>query len=357
MSDKNLSYAFYGDQVRWFIGVVEEIGTDEPRLGRVRVRIYGIHDTRDKVPISDLPQAQVLIPTTEPGVSGMGRNPYLEKGATVFGIFLDGKASQLPLVLGSIPVIEVPSGDQLESGIGPTLEKSTTQSSNSIFRTGNRTANNNTATISSAKYGGADLDPFGGAGRPITQAEKEANVGLDAFGGSGRNISTYEEYPSSLEERKQMAWEFFTERGWSPAQAAGIIGNLIAESNLVPAAKGDIGLHAPTDVSIGIAQWYSGGGRDKLLFDFARSKGKPWSDYRTQLEFVDHELNRYSNLGGSALKNTTNPTSAALIFQRKYEIPALTGGTSPIDGKPERLHEDKRVKEANDIYNSFTRST
>ena len=46
---------FYGDSFRWFMGVVEEAGNDEPQLGRVKVRIYGIHGTRDQVPVADLP--------------------------------------------------------------------------------------------------------------------------------------------------------------------------------------------------------------------------------------------------------------------------------------------------------------
>lgn len=329
MLEKNLGYSFYGDQSRWFIGVVEEIGTDVPKLGRVRVRIHGIHGNRDEVPISDLPQAQVLIPTTEPGVSGMGRNPYLAQGATVFGLFLDGKASQLPLVLGSIPVIEVPSAEQLENPRGPSVESGVLKKSESITKTGKRTRDNNTATIASARVGGSDT---------IYETEGDSSP-----------------YPSSLDARKQMAWEFFTSKGWTPAQAAGIIGNLQAESNLIPASMGDIGLHSPTDVSIGIAQWYNGAGRDKVLIDFAKGKGKAWSDYRTQLEFVDYELNTYSYLGGSDLRKATTPTKAALIFQRKYEIPALTGGKSPIDGKPERLHEARRVENAISIYNTFTR--
>ena len=327
---KNLGHTFYGDQTRWFIGVIEEIGTDVPKLGRVRVRVYGIHGDRSEVPISDLPQAQVLIPTTEPGVSGMGRNPYLEVGATVFGLFLDGKASQLPLVLGSIPVIEVPTAEQLENPTGSTADTSVLDDGNRITKSGTRTLDGNTATISSAKVGGSDTVYKDDGSSP---------------------------YPESLDVRRQMAWEFFTSKGWSPAAAAGIIGNLESESNLIPVAQGDIGLHSPTDVSVGIAQWYNGAGRDKLLIKFAADKGKEWSDYRTQLEFVDYELNNYSYLGGADLRKASNPTEAALIFQRLYEIPALTGARSLIDGKPERLHEEKRVKKAIDTYNTFTRKS
>ena len=331
--NKNLGQAFYGDQTRWFIGVVEETRTDEPKLGRVRVRIYGIHGDREEVPISDLPQAQVLIPTTEPGVSGLGRNPILGVGATVFGIFLDGKASQLPLVLGSVPVVEVPSAEQTDNPTGPEEEKSVLDPVNKIIKTGTRTSDGNTVTIASAKVGGADTI-FG-----------------DLAAGGGND------YPESLDVRRQMAWEFFSSVGYSAIATAGIVGNLEAESNLIPAAKGDIGLHSPTDVSIGIAQWYNGAGRDQILREFAAKKGKLWSDFRTQLEFVDYELKTYSYLGGSALKAATTPTQAALVFQRLYEIPELTGKASPIDGKPQRHAEAKRVANAIKVYNTFTRKS
>lgn len=342
MVDKNLAYSFYGDQVRWFIGVVEEVGTDEPRLGRVRVRIYGIHGDRSEVPIGDLPQAQVLVPTTEPGVSGLGRNPYLEKGATVFGLFLDGKASQLPLVLGSIPVIEVPSAEQLANPTGPAAESSVLPEGESIIKTGVRTNTGNTSTISSTRRGGNP--PSAG------QRSVGVNATVDEADAARAN------YPASLTDRKQIAYEYFTSVGWTPAQAAGIVGNLVAESNLIPVAKGDIGLHAPKDVSIGIAQWYNGrkSERPPNLREFARKKGKAWYDFQTQLEFVNWELQQ-NGYGGPALKKATTPTTAALIVHRQYEKPALTGAISPIDGKPSRLHEQKRVDVAIEMYNTFTR--
>lgn len=341
MVDRNLAHSFYGDQVRWFVGVVEEVGTDEPKLGRVRVRIYGIHGDRSEVPIGDLPQAQVLVPTTEPGVSGMGRNPYLERGATVFGLFLDGKASQLPLVLGSIPVVEVPSADQLANPIGPELESRVLPEGYSSIKSGVRTNTGNTATIQSTRYGGN------------TQTGIQTSVGVNAT--VDERDAAKAGYPSSLIDRKQIAYEYFTSVGWSPAQAAGIVGNLVAESNLIPVAKGDIGLHAPTDVSIGIAQWYSGGGRDKNLFIFSGKKGKPWYDFQTQLEFVHHELNGTEKKAGGLLRSATTPTKAALVIQREYERPAKTGSLSPIDGKPSRMHEQKRVDVAIEVYNTFTR--
>ena len=62
--------SFYGDTMRWFIGVVEEVGSDVPRLGRVKVRIHGVHADASLISVADLPYAQVLIPTP-PSVVGI----------------------------------------------------------------------------------------------------------------------------------------------------------------------------------------------------------------------------------------------------------------------------------------------
>ena len=94
---------FYGDDSRWFIGVVSQIG-DVRNLGRVRVRIFGIHnEDTSKIKITDLPWASVVVPVTQGGVSGSTMPDGIQVGAQVYGIFLDGKHSQSPLILGSIP--------------------------------------------------------------------------------------------------------------------------------------------------------------------------------------------------------------------------------------------------------------
>lgn len=104
---------FYGDNVRWYIGVVKDI-KDPIKMGRVRVRIFGLHsDNTQDIPDDQLPWAQVLAPVTQGGIAGQGNFLGIQTGARVFGIFLDGKNSQSPLVLGSIPHSETftsPSG-------------------------------------------------------------------------------------------------------------------------------------------------------------------------------------------------------------------------------------------------------
>ena len=104
--------SFYGDNVRWFLGTVVN-NNDPALLRRVQVRIHGIHpNDHTLVENADLPWATVMTPTTSGGTSGIGLAPSLLPGAQVVGIFMDGKMSQLPLVLGSIPHIGVPSEQQ-----------------------------------------------------------------------------------------------------------------------------------------------------------------------------------------------------------------------------------------------------
>lgn len=108
-------HAFYGDITRWFLGTVVN-HQDPENLRRVQVRIHGIHpNDHTNLQNADLPWATVLAPTTSGGTSGIGSAPALLPGSQVFGIFLDGKMSQLPMVMGSIPHISVPSEQQTQN--------------------------------------------------------------------------------------------------------------------------------------------------------------------------------------------------------------------------------------------------
>ena len=99
-NDKFLGYNGF----LWFVGVVED-RADPQFAGRVRVRCLGHHTSNTTIlPTADLPWAQVVLPITSSGISGLGNSPLgLVEGSWVFGYFRDGERCQEPLVLGSLP--------------------------------------------------------------------------------------------------------------------------------------------------------------------------------------------------------------------------------------------------------------
>jgi len=98
---------FYGDQTRWFLGEVVNVKDDPLKLGRVKVRVFGVYDAKegDKYLIADedLPWAQIVVPITQGIHKGKGQNLGILVGSQVFGMFLDGQNSQLPMVIGTVP--------------------------------------------------------------------------------------------------------------------------------------------------------------------------------------------------------------------------------------------------------------
>lgn len=98
------------------------------------------------------------------------------------------------------------------------------------------------------------------------------------------------------------AFQFFTNKGYTPAQASGIVGNLIQESNLNPNAVHDGG------IGLGISGW----NKERLtaLKGFAAARGTSANDFTTQLEFVDHELNSSEGATGARLRGAKTPEEA-----------------------------------------------
>ena len=103
-------YEYYGDNVRWFIATVIDASPPFGFEGRVKIRIHGLHSEETYLlPQQDLPWAQCVLPTTEGGVSGIGKSPKIQANSLVFGMFMDGNHSQTPIVLGSLPHLEFPT--------------------------------------------------------------------------------------------------------------------------------------------------------------------------------------------------------------------------------------------------------
>lgn len=89
--------------MNWFTGVIED-RADPLEMGRVRVRIFGLHtDDLSKITVADLPWAHIMMPTTSASISGVGYSPTgLVEGSWVVGFFADGDNCQDPIIMGSI---------------------------------------------------------------------------------------------------------------------------------------------------------------------------------------------------------------------------------------------------------------
>jgi hypothetical protein len=91
------------DRFVWFQGVVED-RFDPLKLGRVRVRILGLHtEDKTKIPTEDLPWAFPILPITSASMNGIGDTPVGPvEGTWVVGFFRDGDNCQEPVVFGTI---------------------------------------------------------------------------------------------------------------------------------------------------------------------------------------------------------------------------------------------------------------
>lgn len=98
----------------FYFGVIEDRTTDPLKLGRCKVRVFGLHSP-DKIelPTEDLPWAVVMQPVTSAALSGIGVSPTgLVEGATVVLIFQDSHLQQ-PIIIGSVAGIVAPHVDQM----------------------------------------------------------------------------------------------------------------------------------------------------------------------------------------------------------------------------------------------------
>lgn len=94
-------------EMKWFEGVVEN-RQDPLKLGRVQVRIIGLHtDDLNDIPESDLLWSSVLLPVTSATMNGIGLTPALVEGTHVIGFFRDGDQSQDAIIMGAVPGIPI----------------------------------------------------------------------------------------------------------------------------------------------------------------------------------------------------------------------------------------------------------
>lgn len=295
---------FYGDNVRWFIGTVTSIN-DPLQLGRVQIRIFGIHNNKEEIPMHSLPWAATVVPTTEEGVGGLGATVGIKPGAQVFGYFLDATNSQHPLILGSIPKIERPTVET-EKGVGDPINK---------------------PTFLPSTY--TDTEFLDGA----TNEEKIWNYFRSSVGGS-----------------------------WTPDQVAGLMGNFAIETNYQKFGTIDPTISQKGGPAFGIAQW-EGPRKEFLLNNYVKDttiqvaySGGPYlldsKSLWAQVTYVNYEFTHKESRAAKHLRNSTDVTSATNAVLDRYERPAGSE-YSKVDGDPQR---DARIKFANEFKNKFSKS-
>ena len=267
---------FYGDNVRWFLATVIDVFNDPLERGRVQIKIHGIHsDDPTDIATGDYPWAEVLIPTTEGGVSGIGQGPGILETAQVFGIFLDGKESQMPLVLGSLTHDEIIVPGNVRD--------------NALYQQGYE-APSDTYTLHQGITTNREL-------RDMVEANpgdvRTKRLALMLF---------------------FMSQRFDTPDGPKPRftaeMAAGIVGNLQGENGSFDPKK-QSSFSAPrrsstyresfpegigsientrNEPSFGLAQWNANVGRFQHLLEYAKKRKLPWDDFFLQAEFICHTL-------------------------------------------------------------------
>ena len=174
---------FTGLGSNFYTGVVED-RNDPLSVGRVRVRIYGLHtDDKTLIASSDLPWSDVLMPTTAPSLSGLGMSPHgLVEGSTVMGFFRDEQDMQDFVVMGSL--FGFPTQD---------------------YRIESKNDGGNTTKERNAKYG------FNDPRLP----EKKENAGL-GLGLTGENDVTYSGTPEGTDSDSGKNWTLLGNLDTSP---------------------------------------------------------------------------------------------------------------------------------------------
>lgn len=114
---------------------------------------------------------------------------------------------------------------------------------------------------------------------------------------------------AALPSDTQEVYDYFVNAGYTPAQSAGIVGNLIQESSLNPEITNT------SSGATGIAQWLG----SRLIPGLVT--GNPQTDLETQLGYVVKELGTTEQQAAQELRGTTTPAAAAAAIMQYYERP------------------------------------
>ncbi len=179
----------------------------------------------------------------------------------------------------------------------------------------------------------------------------------------------------TLSSNQQKIMAYFVAKGLDPAAAAGITANLQAESGCDPRKiqGGDIAKddYVPkSGKGIGLAQWSTEGNHSALIA-FAKARGKPITDFNTQLEFIWFHMNdrgsfpdlldRLIAIRYTVVNGLTGPMRAAILFHgttAKIQSHPVIASVNPsrgyeASGDSARRIIDYRCRLAEEIYQNY----
>lgn len=141
---------------------------------------------------------------------------------------------------------------------------------------------------------------------------------------------------------QETVWGYLITNGYTPEAAAGIMGNIEAESGFNTSAV-ENSVTNPGE-GIGLIQWSFG--RKAQLISFAESQGKHWSDIGVQIAFLDYEMNGAEGTvfpgGANEFKQLTSIEEATSQFCWLFERP-----------NAKYAHYDRRSNAAHGFYEMY----
>lgn len=134
-------------------------------------------------------------------------------------------------------------------------------------------------------------------------------------------------------------WNFFLQKGFTPEQIAGVMGNIELESGgYDPAA-----IEGGSGEGFGLIQWSFG--RKSALFAMAESLGEDPKDVNFQLSYIWHELTGSESAALGPFQETNSVYEATDTWMRLYERPNLSINNG---------HFDLRLEAATRYYEEYT---
>ena len=137
-------------------------------------------------------------------------------------------------------------------------------------------------------------------------------------------------------------------KGFTPHVAAGIVGNLIAESSVNPKTYNKYDVNG---VSGGIAQWHKG--NFVKLQNFARNRNKSWEDLDTQIDFLISTIDKDVMQRLQKARNYHEASEAWAYYEKYAGYDGTTKTAKTAGWKKDRIKQEheKRSSFSNQIYN------